>query len=84
MTGAFVHLNVHTEYSLIDGLIRVDDLVHAAVTAGMPAVAITEQGNLFSAVKFYRAAEDAGIKPVIGVQIRLLDDKTGNPAGRFF
>jgi len=52
MTDTFVHLNVHTEYSLVDGLLRVDELVGAAVAAGMPAVAITEQGNLFSTVKF--------------------------------
>ena len=82
MTDTFVHLNVHTEYSLVDGLLRVDDLVGAAVAAGMPAVAITEQGNLFSTVKIYRAAESAGIKPVIGVQIRLLDDERGSPTGR--
>jgi DNA polymerase-3 subunit alpha len=82
MTGAFVHFNVHSEYSLVDGLLRVDDLVDAAVAAGMPAVAITEQGNLFSTVKFYRAAESAGIKPVIGVQIRLLDDERGSQVGR--
>ena len=82
MTNNFVHLNVHTEYSLVDGLLRVDELVSATVAAGMPAVAITEQGNLFSTVKFYRAAESAGLKPVIGVQIRLLDDEKGSPAGR--
>ncbi|MGH8119005.1 MAG: DNA polymerase III subunit alpha, partial [Gammaproteobacteria bacterium] len=80
--NSFVHLNVHTEYSLVDGLLRVDDLVDAVAASGMPAVAVTEQDNLFSAVKFYRAAESAGIKPVIGVQVRLLDDKTGNAAGR--
>ena len=82
MTTAFVHLNVHTEYSLVDGLLRVDDLVQAVAASGMPAVAVTEEGNLFSAVKFYRAAESAGVKPVMGVQIRLLDEETGNQAGR--
>ena len=52
----FVHLHVHTEYSLVDSVVRVPELVAAVAAAGMPAVAITDQGNLFGLVKFYRAA----------------------------
>ena len=71
----FVHLRLHTEYSLIDSIVRVEDASHksplmqAIADAGMPAVALTDQGNLFALVKFYKAALDAGIKPVTGVDL---------------
>ncbi len=64
---AFVHLRLHTEYSLVDGVVRVDDLVAACAQAGMPACAVTDQSNLFAMVKFYRAAQGKGVKPIIGV-----------------
>jgi len=67
----FVHLHLHTEYSLLDSLIRIKPLVKAVREAGMPACAVTDQSNLFALVKFYRAAQSAGIKPVIGVDVRL-------------
>jgi len=67
----FVHLRVHTEYSLLDSVVRVDDLMPAAAAAGLPAVALTDECNLFAMVKFYRAALAAGIKPVIGVDLWL-------------
>jgi DNA polymerase III subunit alpha len=67
----FVHLRVHTEYSLVDSVVRVDDLMPAAVAAGLPAVALTDECNLFAMVKFYRAALSAGLKPVIGVDLLL-------------
>ena len=69
MTASFVHLRLHTEYSLVDSVVRVDELVAAAAEKGMPAVAITDQNNLFAMVKFYRAALGAGIKPIIGVDL---------------
>lgn len=62
----FVHLQCHTEYSLVDGIVRINDLVAAAVAMQMPAVVITDQANLFGMVKFYQAACAAGIKPIIG------------------
>ena len=77
MSARFVHLRVHTEYSLVDGLIRVPELVKAVRAAGMPAVAVTDQSNLFGMVKFYRAALAAGVKPVVGVDLWL-----ENPADR--
>jgi DNA polymerase III subunit alpha len=67
MTAAFVHLHLHTEYSLTDGLVRVAPLMNTAYEAGMPAVALTDYNNLFALVKFYRAAIARGIKPIIGV-----------------
>ncbi len=69
----FCHLQVHTEYSLVDGIARVKPLVQAAAEAGMPALAVTERNNLFSMVKFYRAAMSAGVKPIIGADVSMLD-----------
>jgi DNA polymerase-3 subunit alpha len=65
----FVHLRLHTEYSLIDSVVRVPELVDAAAAAGMRAVAVTDQNNLFAMVKFYRAALARGVKPIIGVDL---------------
>ncbi|HSR61953.1 MAG TPA: DNA polymerase III subunit alpha [Gammaproteobacteria bacterium] len=74
MSISFVHLNVHTEYSLVDGILRVEEMCAETADRDMPAIAVTEQSNLFSVIKHYRTAQQYGIKPVIGVQIRLLDD----------
>ncbi len=65
----FVHLRVHTEYSLVDSVVRVPELVGAVAGAGMPAVAVTDECNLFAMVKFYRTALAAGVKPIIGVDL---------------
>ena len=73
MNPGFVHLHLHTEYSLVDGVVRIKPLVNAVAEAGMPAVAVTDQSNLFAMVKFYRAALAAGVKPLIGVDIRVRD-----------
>src|SRR5258708_32874908 len=69
MADSFVHLHQHTEYSLLDGAIRIPDLMKKAVEYGMPAVAITDHGNMFGAVEFYQAAQKAGIKPIIGCEV---------------
>ena len=74
MSARFVHLNVHTEYSLTDGILRINDMVEAAKNMKIPAVAVTEHNNMFSTVKFYRAAEEKGIKPLIGAEVRILTD----------
>jgi DNA polymerase-3 subunit alpha len=71
----FVHLHLHSEYSLVDGIVRVPALVEAVAAAGMPACAVTEQSNLFSLVKFYRAAQAAGVKPIIGVDLWISGDE---------
>ncbi len=81
MGAAFVHLHLHTEYSLVDGLVRIKPLAQRVAEAGMPAVAVTDQSNLFAMVKFYRAAMAAGVKPIIGVDIRLENpDEPNQPA----
>jgi DNA polymerase-3 subunit alpha len=68
MTAPFVHLRLHTEYSLVDGLIRIKSLVKQVAAAGMPAVAVTDMSNLFALIKFYKAALGAGVKPLVGVE----------------
>ncbi len=80
MSPTFVHLHLHTEYSLVDGILRVKPLVEAVATAGMPACAVTDQSNLFAMVKFYRAAMAAGIKPIIGVDAWVEDPGQDRPA----
>jgi DNA polymerase-3 subunit alpha len=74
---SFIHLRVHTEYSLVDGVVRVKPLMQALTKDNMPAVALTDQSNLFAMVKFTRAALASGIKPVIGVDalVRRGDDQ---------
>ena len=68
-TGDFVHLAVHSEYSISDGLIKVQDLAARAAALNMPAVALTDRVNLFALVKFYTACRDAGIKPLAGADL---------------
>ena len=75
MSRPFVHLHLHSEYSLVDGIVRIPALVEAVAAAGMPACAVTEESNLFSLVKFYRAAQAAGIKPIIGVDLWMCGDE---------
>ncbi|MFO8112531.1 MAG: DNA polymerase III subunit alpha [Desulfosalsimonadaceae bacterium] len=67
-SGGFVHLHVHTEYSLLDGAIRINDLIERAMECSMPAVAITDHGTMFGAMDFYLQATKAGIKPIIGCE----------------
>jgi DNA polymerase-3 subunit alpha len=65
----FVHLRIHSEHSLVDGLVRVKPLIKRVVELGMPAVGLTEQSNMFSLVRFYKAALGAGVKPIIGADL---------------
>ena len=73
MQATFVHLHVHTEYSLVNGIVRIRPLIRQAADAGMPAIAVTDQSNLFSMVKFYRAAMAQGVKPIVGVDLWISD-----------
>src|SRR5580704_4985348 len=75
MSSGFVHLRVHTEYSLSDSVVRIAELVAAAAAADMPAVAVTDQNNLFAMVKFYREALKCGIKPLIGVDLLVRQER---------
>lgn len=68
---SFVHLHLHTEYSTLDGAIKIGDLASKAVEFGMPAVAMTDHGNLFGAIEFYQKMHKAGIKPILGCEAYL-------------
>ena len=77
MTPVFVHLRMHSEYTVTDGIVRLDEAVARAVEEGMPALAITDLANMFGMVKFYKAARSKGLKPVIGCDVWI-----GNEAER--
>ncbi|RME41032.1 MAG: PHP domain-containing protein, partial [Planctomycetota bacterium] len=68
---SFVHLHVHTHYSLLDGATRIESLIEQAKRFDMPAVAITDHGNLYGAIEFYLAAKKAGIQPILGCELYL-------------
>src|SRR6201982_1481245 len=65
----FVHLHLHTDYSMLDGACDVEKLVHRVKELGMPAVAMTDHGNIFGAVHFVNAAKAAGVKPIVGCEL---------------
>jgi len=71
---AFVHLRLHSEFSIVDGTVRIDDAIAAALADAMPALAITDLANAFGLVKFYKAARRAGIKPIFGCDVWLTHD----------
>ena len=73
MSTSFVHLRVHSEFSLIDGLVRVGPLMKSAASADMPAVAITDRNNFFGLIKAYKAAEREGVKLIVGADFELLE-----------
>ncbi|SCW97626.1 DNA polymerase III, alpha subunit [Pseudomonas sp. NFIX10] len=82
MPASFVHLRLHTEYSLVDGLVRIKPLVKTLVGMNMPAVAVTDQNNMCSLVKFYKAAMGAGIKPICGADLWLSNKDPDAPLSR--
>ncbi len=82
-SDSFVHLHLHTEYSLLDGAVRIPELMKKAKALGMPAVAITDHGNLFGAIEFFQEGKKAGVKPIIGCEVYMAagshrDRGTGN------
>lgn len=76
MSVEFVHLRLHSEYSLVDGLVRVKPLAQKVADIGMPAVAITDFNNLFGLVKFYKSTQAAGIKPIAGADVLIAQDNS--------
>ena len=72
---SFVHLHVHTQYSLLDGANKIGPLIEHAKASGMEAIAMTDHGNMFGAVEFYQKAKAAGIKPIIGCEVYLAPGK---------
>jgi len=80
MSPTFVHLHLHSEYSLTDSTLRIAQLVQRCVELGLPAVAVTDTSNLFALVKFYKAAESAGLKPICGADLWVAEE--GQPPAR--
>ena len=74
MADSFVHLHTHTEYSILDGASRLDDIIAAAVADGQPALGITDHGNMYGVLDFYRGCKQAGIKPIIGTEAYMARD----------
>jgi DNA polymerase III subunit alpha len=83
--ASFVHLHNHTHYSLLDGACRIEDLVHAAKRMHMPALAVTDHGNLFGAIHFYKETLKAGLRPIIGMEAYVAPharhEKSGSKGG---
>ena len=82
MLAPFVHLRLHTEYSITDGIVRIDDAVVLAADDKMPALAMTDNGNLFGAVKFFQRARAGGVQPIIGCEIVVENEKNRDQASR--
>ena len=78
----FTHLHVHTEYSLLDGCCRISQLVHKAKDLGMHSLAITDHGNMYGVIDFYKAAKEIGIKPILGCEVYVAshDYRSKDPA----
>ena len=77
----FVHLHCHSHYSLLDGASKIPDLVERAKALGMPALALTDHGNLYGAVEFLREAKAAGIKPIVGIEAYVAPGNRTEPGG---
>ena len=82
LSPQFVHLRCHSEFSIVDGIVRIDDYVAQANNDAMPALALTDLSNLFGAIKFYKAARGKGIKPIIGCDIWLENSQNRDQAHR--
>ncbi len=83
MPDSFAHLHVHTEYSLLDGAARIEEIVAAAAADKQPAVGITDHGNMYGVVDFYRACKNQGLKPIIGTEAYMAyESRTERPARR--
>ena len=78
----FVHLRLHSEFSIVDGIVRIDEAVARAAAEGIPALAITDLGNLFGAVKFFQMARSRGVQPIIGCDIWIENEKNRDQPSR--
>ena len=73
MRNNFIHLHLHSEYSISDSLIRINDLIEKVSETNSPSVSITDHNNIFSLVKFYKLAIRNGVKPIIGIEVDMID-----------
>ncbi|VAW42318.1 DNA polymerase III alpha subunit [hydrothermal vent metagenome] len=78
MPAQFIHLNIHSEYSIVDSTIRIPKMIEALAQSQMPAAGITDFNNMYAAIKFYKAATSAGIKPLMGAEVLVLDENHDN------
>src|SRR5579862_9219811 len=79
---SFVHLHCHTHYSLLDGASRIPELVERAKSLGMNAIALTDHGNLYGAIEFYRECTSAGLNPILGYEAYVAPNKRGEREAR--
>ncbi|HYZ06729.1 MAG TPA: DNA polymerase III subunit alpha [Rubrobacter sp.] len=82
--GAFAHLHCHSEYSMLDGASRIKDLISFARDQGMPGLALTDHGVMYGAVKFYKEARDAGIKPLMGCEVYVTADRNDRSRAPYY
>ena len=73
MSPSFVHLHCHSEFSLVDSTLRIDEMIQHCCALGLPAIAINDTNNMFALVKFFKAAEAKGIKPIAGADLFLAE-----------
>src|SRR5690349_20192863 len=78
----FVHLHVHSQYSMLDGAIRLKEMCERVKGLGMPAVALTDHGNMYAAVQLHKACKEAGIKPIVGCEVNLTPGDRRDPNDR--
>ena len=80
MPASFIHLRVHSEYSIRDGIVRIKPLIETVIKSKMPAVAVNDDNNLFALVKFYKAAQELGVKPLVSVDVMVTSkEETDSP-----
>ena len=83
MGDSFTHLHVHTEYSMLDGAARLDELVAAAARDGQPALGITDHGNMYGVLEFFKECRDQGVKPILGTEAYMAyESRSERPARR--
>src|ERR1041384_8218626 len=76
---SYIHLHLHSEYSIIDSIVRIKPLIKHCQAEKIPAIAITDHCNLFAAVKFYKAATQAGVKPIFGAEFKIVHTDNNTP-----
>ena len=85
MGDSFTHLHLHTEFSMLDGAARVKDVIAAAVSDGQPAIGITDHGNMYGVLDFYKEAKNQGVVPVIGTELYMAaESRHERPATQVF